>query len=636
MTMLDVFIDFSRIPVDFELQAAIARLGRPECLGCTAETITCASPSSHSKAGGILHRSAWRILTTGPVESCSRAMAAAADAERPLLVLLGNIEPGCEALGLLLEAIGTDPMIGFALPRLTGVRDDSLARLDTGGDRAVDDLPRQLLSEIPDTYLVADAPARCLLIAPNVLANFGELDERFRSVAGALWHYVGRARRCGFRTLVCNRSVVKAPCAERPCPPCAITFRSLPEPDRELLLRLLPDAERAHMEFGTGAVAPTETRLARALPRAYGTQPSLLLDVRNVICGMNGTAMAALGIAAGLHALRSEWEVALLARRDACAFHALEELFPDWRVYTELPERQFTAALRLSQPWYVQELIDLHNLAAYNIYMFLDTISWDTAYPAPRHLDGTWHFMADQADGLVFISEFTRERFRRRFAAESGVPSLVSHLSFEPAEYVRRDVRVSPDQESSIFVVGNGLDHKDVSQTIELLTRAFPYQPIVALGPAPALTPRVTVLESGTLPEVDVHRLYAGARAVVFPSFYEGFGFPILTTLAYGRTVFARRSALIDEIVAHCRPHGRVVPFDRREELVELIGRLLHGEDVTGLPLGTALGNGRPKSWRDVGQSIVTFLTDLTADLSKSRWRSREHIIRQLMASRVD
>jgi glycosyltransferase involved in cell wall biosynthesis len=635
MTTIDVFIDFSLIPVDFELQAAIARLDQPELLGSIAETITCSAPASHSRPHGIGQRGRWRIFTAGPLELCSRAMTAAADAERPLLVLLGHIEPGCEAVGLLLEAIGTDPMIGFALSRLKGSRDESLARLDTGGDQAVDELPRRLLSEIPDTYLVADAPARCLLITPTVLANFGTLDERFQSVAGALWHYIGRARRCGFRTLVCNRSVAAAAHAERPCPPCTITFQSLPAGDRVLLNELLPDVERAHREFGTGAVAPAETRLARALPRAYGTRPSLLLDIRNVICGTNGTTTAAIGIAGGLRALRSDWEVALLATREARSFHALEHLFPEWQIYTKPPRRQFTVALRLSQPWHVQQLIDLHNVAAYNVYLFLDTISWDIAYAAPGHLDGTWQFMAEHADGLAFISEFTRDRFRRRFAAGAGVPSLVSHLSFDPADYLRPDVQPAPDQESFVFVVGNGLDHKDVSQTIELLTRAFPYQRIVALGPALAPTPRVTVLESGTLPEVDLHRLYARARAVVFPSFYEGFGFPILTTLAYGGTLLARRSALLHEIAAHCRPHGCLVPFDRREELVALIGRLLHGENVTGLPLGTALRDGRPKSWKDVAESVLTFLNDLTADLSRSRWRSREHIHRQLMAARV-
>ncbi len=302
-----------------------------------------------------------------------------------------------------------------------------------------------------------------------------------------------------------------------------------------------------------------------------------------------------------------------------------------------VPERQFTVALRLSQPWHVDELIELHSLAAYNVYLFLDTISWDVTYPAPRRLDGTWRFLADHADGLVFISDFTRDRFCRRFAAGTTVPSIVSRLSFEPADYIHPGVRATRERQGAIFVVGNAYDHKDLSRTIELLTVAFPFEEIVALGPTPAPTPRVTVLESGPLSELELHRLYAGARAVVFPSFYEGFGFPIVTTLAYGGTLLARNSALLNELAAECQPRrGRIVPFDRREQMVELLGRFLHHESVPELPLGTALADGTPRSWRDVGASIMTFIAGLSNDLSRSRWRSRDNTIQQLLAARAD
>ncbi len=383
-------------------------------------------------------------------------------------------------------------------------------------------------------------------------------------------------------------------------------------------------------------MAPVETRLARALPGAYGERPSLLLDVRNIVSGMNGTTMAALGVGRGLHALSSSWDVALLAARDAAKFHNLGATFPGWPVYTRVPDRQFTVALRLSQPWHVEELLDLHALSAFNVYFFLDTISWDIAYTAPRHLDGTWRFMADQADALMFDSEFTRQQLVRRFTSAAGTRSLVCHYSFDLSEYVYPDIAPCPDDDPFIFVVGNGYDHKDVARTIDLLTRAFPYQKIVGLGAAADSTSRVTVLESGTLSEHDVHRLYAGALAVVFPSFYEGFGFPVLTTLAYGRPLLARRSPLLDEIAACCPAgSGSVVPFDRREDLVELVGRLLHGRDVPELQLGKALDNGRPKSWTDIAANMIRFLEDLAGDPSRSRWRSREHVARQLMAARV-
>src|SRR5262249_57276212 len=102
-----------------------------------------------------------------------------------------------------------------------------------------------------------------------------------------------------------------------------------------------------------------------------------------------------------------------------------------------------------------------------------------------------------------------------------------------------------------------------------------------------------------------LQRWYATARGVVFPSFYEGFGLPIVTTLAYGGTLLARSSALLDEMAGQCRPrHGRIVSFNRRDDMVELIGRLLHHETVPELPLGGALADGRPRSWRDVAAAI--------------------------------
>jgi glycosyltransferase involved in cell wall biosynthesis len=455
-------------------------------------------------------------------------------------------------------------------------------------------------------------------------------------VAGALWHYMSRARRCGFRTVVCNRAVVDAPGQPRPCPPSTITIRNLPEADRVLLRELSPDAEKTAGEFGTANAAAGETRLARALSHAYGARPSLLLDCRNIVSGVNGTTVAALGICRGLQALASGWDVTLLSSKDASAFHELETSYPGWQIATTLPARQFTVALRLSQPWHIQEMVDLHSAAAYNAYLFLDTIAWDAAYPAPRHLDGAWQFLADHADGLIFISQFTRDRFRHRFRVRAGMRELVTYLSFDPVDYLHPDARVAPPAEGFIFVVGNDYDHKDVAPTVELLAAAFPYEAFVALGPPRSIRPRVRMLQSGMLSEAAIHRLYASARIVVFPSFYEGFGFPVLTTLAYGGTLVARRSALLNEIAGRCLSRGRIVPYGRRDELVEVVGRLLHGETVATLPLGTALDEDRrPLSWQDAGRRILDFVTELSGDLSRSRSRSRDHTIAQLLAAPI-
>ena len=631
---IDVFVDWSRAPVGFDVAAAIRRLDTVELLGAMARRVVCAIAPGEVTPG-FRDAHGWSIETGSPVATCREALAAAGADALPLLVLLGDVRPSAAALGHLLEAFDADPMIGFAAARLTGHSPGSIARLDLAGDREIDELPRRLLAELADTYLVADAPGRCLVVKSVVAADVAELDLRFRSVAGALWHYMSRARRCGFRTVICNRAVVDAPCHARPCPPSTITVKNLPDADRVLLRELSADVERSAVEFGTVNAAVAETRLARALPAAYGTRPSLLLDCRNIVTGVNGTTVAALGICRGLHQLAPEWDITLLAAKDASESHRLNASYPGWQIATTLPARQFTVALRLSQPWHIQEMVDLHVAAAYNAYVFLDTISWDAVYPAPRHLGGTWQFMADHADGLMFISRYTRDRFHHRFDVPDRMRELVAYLSFDPTDYVCRDARVSSRRDGFIFVVGNDYDHKDVLPTVELLAAAFPYESIVALGPAASIAPRVTMLESGVLSDPEIHRLYAGARLVIFPSFYEGFGFPVLTTLAYGGTLVARQSALLDEIAARCGPRGRIVPYCRRDELVQVVGQILHDEDVATLPLGSALEGGPPSSWRDVGGTILAFLSELAADLTRSQWRTRERTVAQLAAAPI-
>ena len=308
--------------------------------------------------------------------------------------------------------------------------------------------------------------------------------------------------------------------------------------------------------------------------------------------------------------------------------------FTGWPVYTSAAPSGFTAALRLSQPWHIDEMIDLHLAARLNAYLMLDTIAWDVQYVAPPHLDGTWRFLSAAADGLLFISDFSRQRFQIRFPRAVERKSAVCHLSFDPADYTRPELLDAPEDDY-ILVVGNHLDHKDVAATVRALASAFPFERIEALGPSPFRSPRVTSHASGTLAAIDVHRLYAAAKLVVFPSFYEGFGLPVVTALAYGRTLCARESAVLTEVASLCPPRGRVIPYGHRDALIDVVGRLLHGLPTKALPVGAAVNGHAPRSWEQMGVELERFLHTLIGSASAEAWRMRDDLVSQALAYRT-
>ena len=57
------------------------------------------------------------------------------------------------------------------------------------------------------------------------------------------------------------------------------------------------------------------------------------------------------------------------------------------------------------------------------------------------------------------------------------------------------------------------------------------------------------VFMPGYIPEEDIPMLYRGSDLFVFPSFYEGFGIPLLQAMACGVPILAARAGAIPEVV---------------------------------------------------------------------------------------
>ena len=629
---LDIFIDLTASHDTGRRQRSEPAWPQPDRFTARARRVTClVHPDRRSAVSKLAAPLGWTLVSSSSaIIACSEAMSRASEDRASLLLLHGQVEASDEALFAMRQALERDPMFGCAAARICCSNGCCFRRPSRGGLAPGAWIPRRTLADVPEIEVSAELFESSLLFAPDIVAEFGPLDTRFSSLPGAILHYLSRARRCGFRTVLANRAVMAASGVS--CDPGQTEKSAVPQGDQDLLRRLTPELNRAWEEFRADANERFEHLSAHVHSAAAGiSRRSLLLDIRNVATLHNGTSHAVLGCADALYRLSPPWDVTVLAQLSAIQFHGLGKSWPGWALTTSVPGQPFAAALRLSQPWHIQDMVDLHRSAFFNMYFMLDTISWDVIYPLPHRLDGTWSFLADHADGLLFDSAFTERRFLTRFDRAADIRRAVCHYPFDPAEYLDSGTKASAAS-GYILVVGNDLDHKDAVRTIELLSSAFPFRPLVSLGPMFSESPYLRVHRSGSLSERDVDRLYAEARVVVFPSFYEGFGFPIVTALAHGKTLIARKSELLDEIAARCST-GRLITFTRRDQLVDILGRLLHGEALPEEPLGTAAAD-VSRRWSDVARDIMAFVEDVTRQPARSRWLEREHAVNQLLAFR--
>jgi glycosyltransferase involved in cell wall biosynthesis len=587
---IQVLVDSTAVPPD-ERQAYLRTLS--DVLGGTVVHAVAGTGQERSDAIGP------RPADDAVYNACEAAFFRCADAGSHLLVVSGAAAPGVGAVEDLIRTLNIDPMFGIIHPRFVN-EEGTLASAPYAASHDAAPVATEVLSVVPDYYYVPELWSPCALIRWELLANLAIAAGPWAGLAGLMTDYVARARRIGYRSVVSNRARVTL----TPLPDVAAA--ALDGADRTRVVERNADMARATQFLSQRAQIETERLLALALEPSW----SLLIDARNLNPIDNGTSKAILGLSDGLHGVRGEMPTSLWVNLDAAKYHNVRARYPGWTIETGgVPEARHAAALRLSQPWHLNEMLLLDRLAAVTSYLMLDCIAWDVVYTAPPMLDTVWHYLSQSADGLVFISEFSRQRYLRRFLTAEAVQTAVVHLSLDPRTYVEAEpaIHLAPS-EPFWFVVGNTYDHKHVTPTVDVLTRAFPTRSFVVMGDrSPRRGSRVRRLQSGSTRETVMQAHYARADIVIFPSFYEGFALPIWNALAYGRSVLARDSALIRELAAVYRGPGRLHVFSSETSLVSGLATLIHGGELDAIPLGGIAGS-PVHGWDSAAAELDSFL----------------------------
>lgn len=152
------------------------------------------------------------------------------------------------------------------------------------------------------------------------------------------------------------------------------------------------------------------------------------------------------------------------------------------------------------------------------------------------------------ATDLVFVSNYTRRRFRELFPNFAHLPERVVH----PGTRFDAPTRPPAAHARPTFVV---IVSNEYRKNIETLVRAFAHVPeadLVVIGRAGGLSSmrRITrnVTFAGYVEEQEKNQLIGNATALIMPSFAEGFGVPIIEAFAAGAPVLCSDIAVFREV----------------------------------------------------------------------------------------
>jgi len=507
----------------------------------------------------------------GFVRSANRGLQLAVDRKHDAIILNSDtlVYPG--ALVEMREVARLDPMIGFVSPRSNNATICSLPHQDQYQNLAPAESHRifsQLSKYLPRFHFVPVGVGFCLFIRWEVLTEFGLFDESYSPGYNEENDLMMRANRCGYRAALANRAWVYH-AGEMSFSRSQFPKQLQEEKNAALLNERYPEYAPSVERYRNGAHFQAELLLAGLLPDKEG-RLDLVFDLSSLELYHNGTFLASKKIVERAATLWPQFNLYVMTSEAAWEFHKLDQI-ERIRLVPVNVARKFAVAFRFSQPFTLEQMSRLSRLAPVNVYGMFDPIALDCLYLNHKNLDDLqtlWATVFAHADGVIYISDFVAELFRRRFPIRPGLHELVAYPSLDFRDY-RNGSQLAESPGQHILVIGNRFEHKRVQATTQALSTAFPQDKIVALGFRHESGPNVVSFDSGNLEERELHELLAGARFVVFPSTYEGFGFPVVESLALRKPVLARSLPVFQKIREKIGQEENLILYSSTGELIE-------------------------------------------------------------------
>lgn len=519
-------------------------------------------------------------INLGFVRSNNNAMSAATRELRNVLLLNSDaiLTSGC--IDELINVMQCDDLIAFVAPRSNNATICTLGPGNENWDTAYARF-RLTHKHLPKLSYVPVVPGFCLMIRRTVLEQFGYFDPVF-----ALGYFeendlILRANKYGFSACMANHAFAYHFGAA--------TFAQTSvdiQKNENIFLQRYPFFRRSLETFFRSPERRAENLIA-CDNQTFG-RLAILIDASMLGPFNSGTSYFITRFLKQFCERGTNIDYSLYVSAEAASHHNLEIINAKLITTEESlckTGHTFDLVLRLAQPWSVREIVATMRYGKKYFCFMLDAIAYDCQYLRTTEAEEAWKLLYILADGIFYQSDYTQSKMNLRFNQGGLVKNWVSMHSLSRTDYVQKNKEENPNgfpfqSKEFLFIAGNGFIHKDVQRCYDAVSTKFPDLAIVVLMGEDfyytAKSYNTLVLKAGETEEFILDYCYANALSVIFPSFYEGFGFPVLHSKFNGTKIIARRNGATVEVQE--KAQVEVTYFETYDELVDILSDLIGSE----------------------------------------------------------
>ena len=216
-----------------------------------------------------------------------------------------------------------------------------------------------------------------------------------------------------------------------------------------------------------------------------------------------------------------------------------------------------------------------------------------------------------RSTACICISHFTHDRLIQRFGDKfHGECKTIYHGTDDKSSV---DKKVEASSSSFLLFVGENRPHKNIKNLLlafKIIQEKFDNIALLIVGKGfDDCTNHQNVKFIGAISNEELYNLYSQATCFVFPSLYEGFGFPILEAMSRGTPVVTSIGNACEEVSSG---FGITVDPQSPERIAEGITLVLTGE--ANLQLDLAMEHALSYTWQASAQHHVELYESLVAN----------------------